>query len=121
MLTESKFILRRTPFVERKRPTSGDAADIEAAQNLARQRTYERILEFDGRLDCPAVAYTRGSRSLSNPRQSISGGRNSMGASIPESYAVSSHAAEVVLSFLAPASNDRLSAHGLLLHRWMKM
>eukprot|EP01038_Epipyxis_sp_PR26KG_P004663 gene4663-6551_t len=46
-----ELIIGKTPFVEKKRPISGDIIDIENAHNESRLITYDKITKFDGKWD----------------------------------------------------------------------
>ena len=84
-----ELLYGRTPFLEKKRPLSGNSEDIGAAEMEARQRTYDRIRSFNGNLV------------------------------FPSSSSISSSAQEIILALLSPEANMRMEAQTLLESEWL--
>ena len=49
-----ELLIGKTPFLEKKRPDSGNVDDISSAEVQAQQRTYERIKQHKGQLVFPS-------------------------------------------------------------------
>jgi serine/threonine protein kinase len=84
-----ELLYGRTPFLEKKRPLSGNSEDIGAAEMEARQRTYDRIRSFNGNLV------------------------------FPSSSSISSSAQEIISALIAPEANMRMEAQTLLESEWL--
>lgn len=85
-----ELLYGRTPFLEKKRPLSGNNEDIGAAEMEARQRTYDRIRSYNNNLVFP-----------NNPT-------------------ISSTAREMISAFLQTEPTMRMEAQTLLESDWIR-
>ena len=87
-----ELLYGRTPFLEKKRPLSGNNEDIGAAEMEARQRTYDRIRSFNGNLLFPNNSYS----------------------------SISLEAQKIITAFLQTEPTMRMEAQTLLESEWIK-